>query len=78
MLEIAETFNCKRVIWHGWPEDKRYSSVEGTKQLVDIYNESNHFAKSHGLQFGLHNHWWNTEIKLMADTCMKFFWIGGT
>lgn len=58
MLEIAETFNCKKMIWHGWPEDKRYSSYEGTKQLVDIYNESSHFAKSNGLQFGLHNHWW--------------------
>ena len=64
MLEIAETFNCKRVIWHGWPEDKRYSSLEGTKQLVDIYNESNDFAKSHALQFGLHNHWWEYRNKV--------------
>ncbi|HYK46294.1 MAG TPA: sugar phosphate isomerase/epimerase, partial [Parafilimonas sp.] len=64
MLEIAETFNCKRVIWHGWPEDKRYSSLEGTKQLVEIYNESNHFAKSNGLQFGLHNHWWEYRNKV--------------
>ena len=64
MLEIAETFNCKRVIWHGWPEDKRYSSLEGTKQLVDIYNESNDFAKTHGLQFGLHNHWWEYRNKV--------------
>jgi len=57
-LQVAETFNCKKMIWHGWPEDKRYSSLEGTKELVDIYNEANHFAKSNGLQFGLHNHWW--------------------
>src|SRR5690242_265801 len=57
-LEVAETFNCKKMVWHGWPEDKRYSSLEGTKQLVDIYNETNHFAKSNGLQFGLHTHWW--------------------
>ena len=64
MLEIAETFNCRRVIWHGWPEDKRYSSLEGTKQLVEIYNESNHFAKSNGLQFGLHNHWWEYRNKV--------------
>ena len=28
MLEIAETFNSKRMIWHGWPEDKRYSSLD--------------------------------------------------
>ncbi len=58
LLEVAESFNCKRMIWHGWPEDKRYSSLDGTKELIGIYNEANHFAKSHGLQFGLHNHWW--------------------
>ncbi|HVM89155.1 MAG TPA: sugar phosphate isomerase/epimerase [Puia sp.] len=58
MLQTAEAFNCRRMIWHGWPEDKRYSSVNGTKELIDIYNEANHFAKTNGLMFGLHNHWW--------------------
>lgn len=64
MLEVAETFNCKKMIWHGWPEDKRYSTLDGTKQLVDIYNEANHFATSNGLQFGLHNHWWEFRNKV--------------
>ena len=64
MLEIAETFNCTKMIWHGWPEDKRYSTFEGTKELVDIYNEANHFAKLNGLQFGLHNHWWEYRNKV--------------
>lgn len=64
MLEIAETFGCKKVIWHGWPEDKRYSSLEGTKELIDIYNESSHFAREHGLEFGLHNHWWEYRNKV--------------
>jgi sugar phosphate isomerase/epimerase len=64
MLEVAEVFNCKKLIWHGWPEDKRYSSPEGTKALIDIYNETNHFAKSNGLQFGLHNHWWEYRNKV--------------
>jgi len=64
MLEIAETFSCTKMIWHGWPEDKRYSTLEGTKELVDIYNEANHFAKSNGLQFGLHNHWWEYRNKV--------------
>lgn len=58
MLQIAEAFRCFKMIWHGWPEDDRYKTIEGTKQLADIYNESNHFAKSNGLQFGIHNHWW--------------------
>ena len=64
MLEIAEAFDCKKMIWHGWPEDKRYSSLDGTKELIDIYNEANHLAKSNGLQFGLHNHWWEFRNKV--------------
>jgi sugar phosphate isomerase/epimerase len=64
MLEAAEAYNCKRMIWHGWPEDKRYSSLDGTKELVDVYNEANQFAKSNGLQFGLHNHWWEYRNKV--------------
>ena len=64
LLEVAETFNCKKMIWHGWPEDKRYSTLDGTNQLVDIYNEANHFATSNGLQFGLHNHWWEYRNKV--------------
>lgn len=64
MLETAEAFGCRRMIWHGWPEDKRYSSVEGTKELIGIYNEAGAFAKSRGLSFGLHNHWWEYRNKV--------------
>jgi sugar phosphate isomerase/epimerase len=51
------------MIWHGWPEDKRYSSLEGTMELISIYNEAGKFAKANGLQFGLHNHWWEYRNK---------------
>ncbi len=64
MLEIAETFECKRMIWHGWPEDLRYKTLDGIKQLADLYNQSNQVAKSNGLQFGLHNHWWEFMDKI--------------
>ena len=64
MLETAEAYNCKRMIWHGWPEDKRYSSLEGTKELIDIYNEAGKFAKANSLEFGLHNHWWEYRNKV--------------
>jgi sugar phosphate isomerase/epimerase len=65
MLETAEVLNCKKMIWHGWPEDKRYSTPDGTRELANLYNEANHFAKSNGLQFGLHNHWW--EFRNQVD-----------
>lgn len=63
-LETAKAFNCHNMIWHGWPEDKRYSSIEGTKELIKIYNDANRFAKANGLQFGLHNHWWEFRNKV--------------
>ncbi|MCU0380071.1 MAG: sugar phosphate isomerase/epimerase [Chitinophagaceae bacterium] len=62
-LDTARAFNCQKMIWHGWPEDKRYSSLEGTKELVRIYNEAGRFAKDNGLQFGIHNHWWEYRNK---------------
>src|SRR5436190_17063899 len=62
-LETAKELGCKKMIWHGWPEDIRYGSLAGTKQLVAIYNEANQFAKANGLQFGLHNHWWEYRNK---------------
>lgn len=58
MLDTAKAFGATRMIWHGWPEDPRYGTLEGTKALAAIYNQSNRIAKDNGLQFGLHNHWW--------------------
>jgi len=63
-LETAKELGCKKMIWHGWPEDIRYGSLDGTKQLVAIYNEANRFAKANGLQFGIHNHWWEFRNKV--------------
>jgi sugar phosphate isomerase/epimerase len=73
MLETAEAYNCKRMIWHGWPEDKRYSSLDGTKELIHIYNDANAFAKSNGLQFGLHNHWW--EYRNRVGNRFVYEWL---
>ena len=58
MLDTAKAFNATRMIWHGWPEDPRYGTLEGTKALAAIYNESNRIARDNGLSFGIHNHWW--------------------
>ena len=64
-LSMADAYDCKKVIWHGWPEDKRYQTRDGIKELADIYNEANQFLKTNGLEFGLHNHWW--EMRLDAS-----------
>jgi len=36
----------------------------GTKELVGIYNEASKYAKENGLEFGLHNHWWEYRNKV--------------
>lgn len=64
MAKDLASYNCKRLIWHGWPEDTRYSSLTGTKELINIYNESSKLAKDNGLSFGLHNHWWEYRNKV--------------
>lgn len=64
VFKTAETLKTKRIIWHGWPEDKRYSSLDGTKELISIYNKAGEAAKAKGLQFGLHNHWWEFRNKV--------------
>ena len=61
MLEAAEAYDCTRMVWHGWPEDERYSTMDGVRRLAEVYNESHVFASENGLQLYLHNHWWEFE-----------------
>ncbi len=61
---VAAAFGSKKLIWHGWPEDKRYSTLEGTRELISMYNKTAAYAKSMGLKFGLHNHWWEYRNKV--------------
>jgi sugar phosphate isomerase/epimerase len=63
-LDTAKAFGSKQLIWHGWPEDKRYSTMKGTMELVSFYNEASAFARANGLQLGLHNHWWEYRNKV--------------
>lgn len=62
-IETAKAYDCTNMVWHGWPEDKRYTSEEGVRKLIQLYNEASKFARSNGLTFGLHNHWWEFKNK---------------
>jgi sugar phosphate isomerase/epimerase len=61
MLAAMAALGCTRMIWHGWPQDRDYSSIDGIKRLAARYNAANAVARRHGLSFGLHNHWWEFE-----------------
>lgn len=58
LKDLAEIYECDRLIWHGWPEDSRYRTREGTLNLVSQYNKISDYLQANGLRFGLHNHWW--------------------
>ena len=61
VLEQMAALGCQRIIWHGWPQDADYGSLDGVQRLAERYNQANAVAVSNGLRFGLHNHWWEFE-----------------
>ncbi len=66
MLETMAEAGTDIMIWHGWPEDADYSSVDGVKRLAERYNEANRIAQANGMRFGIHNHWW--EFSPVGDS----------
>ncbi len=61
VLEQVAALGSTRLVWHGWPQDSDYSSIDGIKRLAERYNLANAVATTHNLQLGLHNHWWEME-----------------
>lgn len=57
----ARALSCSKIIWHGWPRSSEHDSIEGVRRLVACYNAAHAAARDHGLEFGLHNHWWEFE-----------------
>ena len=60
-VRIADACRCPKIIWHGWPRDPRFDSLAGVRDLIAACNEAGDLARDRGLQFGLHNHWWEFE-----------------
>lgn len=59
--QIARECRCSKIIWHGWPRDPRFDSVAGVRDLISACNDAGAIARDRGLQFGIHNHWWEFE-----------------
>lgn len=69
ILAMVDLFDCDCIIWHGWPQDPRYSTVDGIKALADLYNEAHAVCAAHGKRFGIHNHWWEYQLHpALADS----------
>ena len=80
--EIARACRCSKIIWHGWPRDPRFESLAGLRELIAACNQAKILARDHGLEFGMHNHWWEFELlegvlpirMLHADLHPDIFW----
>jgi sugar phosphate isomerase/epimerase len=80
--EISRECRCSKIIWHGWPRDPRFDSLAGVRDLISACNAAGEIARDRGLQFGMHNHWWEFEpieghspIRLFHDSLHPdIFW----
>lgn len=57
----ADAFGCRRIVWHGWPRDDRYDSLDGIRRLAADFDAAGANAAADGLTLGIHNHWWECE-----------------
>jgi sugar phosphate isomerase/epimerase len=62
LRELTRVCRCRKIIWHGWPRDPRFDSLAGLGELITACNRANTLAREHGLEFGMHNHWWEFEL----------------
>jgi len=61
ICERARTLGASTLIWHGWPRPPLCDFLAGYRQLAERCTEAARTAREHGLELGLHNHWWECE-----------------
>jgi sugar phosphate isomerase/epimerase len=61
VYRYADAFNCNRVVFSGWPGGEKDMTLDALNRMVDTYNDIANTFESRGLQFGLHNHWWEFD-----------------
>jgi sugar phosphate isomerase/epimerase len=57
VVAAMEAIGCQRIISGGIGADK-YKTLDSIKQACENFNASAETASTHGMSFGIHNHWW--------------------
>jgi len=65
VIEEMQAIGSKRIISPAEGRDK-YKTVDGIKQVRDLFNEASAVAKQYGMTLGVHNHWWE-YMKVEGD-----------
>jgi sugar phosphate isomerase/epimerase len=59
VIDQVRAFGAKRMV-SGLGAD-RFKTAEDIRKACDLFNEAGAFARQNGMQFGIHNHWWEME-----------------
>jgi sugar phosphate isomerase/epimerase len=71
-LKMAEAYKSDIIVYHGWTQDDKYSSLDSMKKTAELYNNISYKLKKEGLKFALHNHWWEFEKQ---NGYYPFYWL---
>jgi sugar phosphate isomerase/epimerase len=61
VLGLMDDLGNDTMVWHGWPRHDDHDSVDGVKRLAERYNQAYAVAEANGMNFGIHNHWWEFQ-----------------
>jgi sugar phosphate isomerase/epimerase len=56
VISTMDAIGCSTIVSGKGPDD--FATPSRIKATCDLFNEANQVARSHGMTFGLHNHWW--------------------
>jgi len=59
VLDTMHDLGCTRLVGGFGPD--QFKTVDAIKASCALFNEAGAAAKAHGLQFHIHNHWWEFE-----------------
>jgi len=72
VLDAMAAIGCPRIISGKGPDD--FTTLDQVKQTCDLFNQASSVAAESGLQFGIHNHWWEfqqVEGHLVLDVMLE-------
>ncbi|MEZ4518531.1 MAG: hypothetical protein R3C44_17490 [Chloroflexota bacterium] len=62
-------------MYSSYQPPEEYAGLDRTLRTIERFNKSAAVAAENGLQFGIHNHWWEFELLTGSDTRPYQVWL---
>jgi sugar phosphate isomerase/epimerase len=59
VLDFMDVLGCRRIVSGKGPDS--FETIVLIKQTCDLFNQVHAVAAQNGLEFGIHNHWWEFQ-----------------